>query len=238
VSRFALSHGMVLAAGLGTRMRPLTLSIPKPLIKVRGRSLLDHALDELVAAGASSAVVNVHYLADQVEAHLARRDDLSIVISDERDQLLDTGGGVRKALHKLGTDDFAVLNADNLWITNGPQALQQLMPHWDAARMDALLLLAPRARAIGYTRAGDFEIDNDGRLTRRKGDVADQVYASIMIAHPRLFADMPEGPFSTNLSWDRAIAQGRLFGHVFDGLWCDVGTPQTLALIDALPDPS
>ena len=236
MSRITLSHGMVLAAGLGTRMRPLTLHKPKPLIDVRGRTLLDHALDELVAAGSEHAVVNVHYLAEQIEAHVAMRHDLAITISDERDRLLDTGGGVRKALPLLGTDAFAVLNADNLWISQGPKALQQLLPHWHEARMDALLLLAPRHHAVGYTRAGDFELSDDGRLTRRHGTTADFVYASIMICHPRLFTHTPEGPFSTNICWDRAIAAGRLFGHVFDGIWCDVGTPETLALVDKMEE--
>lgn len=229
-----LAHGMVLAAGLGSRMRPLTLATPKPLIVARGRTLLDHALDELALAGATRAVVNVHYLAQQVEAHVARRHDLAIRISDERPALLDTGGGVKKALPWLGDAPFATLNADNVWLARSTPALAQLLPHWDDATMDALLLLAPREQAIGYTRAGDFEMDAEGRLTRRSAETASHVFASIQICHPRLFANTPDGAFSTNLCWDRAIRAGRLFGHVFDGRWCDVGTPQALAQVDAL----
>jgi N-acetyl-alpha-D-muramate 1-phosphate uridylyltransferase len=228
-----ITSAMILAAGLGTRMQPLTRTKPKPLIAVCGRTLLDHALDELPPAGIHHGVVNVHYLADQVEAHLAARADLRIDISNERDQLLETGGGVRKALPLLG-DAFAVLNADNIWRANGPSALAQLIPHWDADKMDALLLLTPRRTAIGYSRAGDFELANDGRLTRRSGEYATYVYASIQIAQAHMFEALPAGPVSTNIAWDSAIARGRLFGHVFDGLWADIGTPASIALAEAL----
>jgi N-acetyl-alpha-D-muramate 1-phosphate uridylyltransferase len=229
----APKSAMILAAGLGTRMRPLTLTKPKPLIVARGRTLLDHALDELSPAGIHTAVVNVHYMADQVEAHIAARRDLTISLSDERDQLLETGGGVRKALPLLG-DVFAVLNADNIWRTNNTPALAQLLPRWNADTMDALLLLTPRATAIGYSRAGDFELAADGRLQRRSGDFAPYVYASIQIAKAHMFAALPDGPVSTNIAWDAAIARGRLYGHVFDGQWCDIGTPASLALAEAL----
>ncbi len=229
----ALKSAMILAAGLGTRMRPLTLTTPKPLIMARGKTLLDHALDELPPAGIARAVVNVHYFADAVVAHVAARGDLQIKISDERTQLLETGGGVRKALPLLD-DVFAVLNADNIWRANGAAALAQLMPHWDADRMDALLLLAPRTTAIGYSRAGDFELTADGRLARRSGASAPYVYASIQIAKAHMFAALPEGPVSTNIAWDAALARGRLYGHVFDGVWCDIGTPESIALAQAL----
>jgi N-acetyl-alpha-D-muramate 1-phosphate uridylyltransferase len=228
-----ITSAMILAAGLGTRMRPLTLTKPKPLMTVCGRTLLDHALDELLPAGINHAVVNVHYLADQVEAHLAARQDLRIDISDERQQLLETGGGVRKALAKLGTI-FAVLNADNIWRANGPSALAQLIPHWNSDTMDALLLLTPRTHAIGYSRAGDFERGTDGHLTRRCGDHATYVYASIQIAQAHMFEALPEGPVSTNIAWDSAIARGRLFGCVFDGTWCDIGTPASIILAETL----
>jgi N-acetyl-alpha-D-muramate 1-phosphate uridylyltransferase len=231
-----LTHGMVMAAGLGTRMRPLTLNRPKPLLVARGRTLLDHALDELAAAGVNNAVVNVHYLAGQVIAHVTARQNISVRISDEQTQLLDTGGGVRKALPHLGKDVFAVLNSDNVWLTDTMPALSQLLPYWNDARMDALMLLVPREQAIGYDRAGDFEMDGEGRLSRRRGTQATYVWASIQLCHPRLFANTPEGPFSTNFCWDRAIAAGRLFGHVLDGRWCDVGTPAALDLVNALPD--
>ncbi len=228
-----LSSAMILAAGLGTRMQPLTLTTPKPLITVRGRTLLDHALDELPPAGIRHAVVNVHHFAAAVEAHVAARRDLAIDISDERAALLETGGGVRKTLPLLG-ETFAVLNADNIWQAHGTPALAQLLPHWDATRMDALLLLTPRTHAIGYTRAGDFELGTDGRLTRRSADTATYVYASIQIAKADIFAALPEGPVSTNMAWDAAIARGRLFGHVFDGVWCDIGMPASITLAEAL----
>lgn len=224
---------MILAAGLGTRMRPLTLTTPKPLIMARGKTLLDHALDELLAAGIQRAVVNVHYLADAIEAHVAARHDLHITISDERAQLLETGGGVRKALPLLG-DVFAVLNADNIWRAHGTAALAQLLPHWDAEKMDALLLLTLRSSAIGYSRAGDFELAADGRLARRRDETAPYVYASIQIAKAHMFAALPEGPVSTNIAWDAALARGRLYGHVFDGVWCDIGTPESIAMAQAL----
>jgi N-acetyl-alpha-D-muramate 1-phosphate uridylyltransferase len=224
---------MILAAGLGTRMRPLTLTTPKPLIMARGKTLLDHALNELPPAGIGRAVVNVHYLADAIEAHVAVRTDLNISISDERGQLLETGGGVRKALPLLG-DVFAVLNADNIWRANGTAALAQLLPHWDADKMDALLLLTPRSSAIGYSRAGDFELAADGRLARRSGQSAPYVYASIQIAKAPVFAALPEGPVSTNIAWDACLVRGRLYGHVFDGIWCDIGTPESIALAQAL----
>jgi N-acetyl-alpha-D-muramate 1-phosphate uridylyltransferase len=227
------TSAMILAAGLGTRMRPLTLTKPKPLIVVRGRTLLDHALDELAPADIQAAVVNIHYMADQVEAHVAARRDLTIRVSDERDQLLETGGGVRKALPLLG-DVFAVLNADNIWLGAGASALLQLLPHWDAGKMDALLLLTRRATAVGYSRAGDFELAADGRLQRRSGDFAPYVYASIQIAKAPMFAALPAGPASTNVAWDGAIARGRLYGHVFDGQWCDIGAPASIALAEAL----
>jgi N-acetyl-alpha-D-muramate 1-phosphate uridylyltransferase len=228
-----IDTAMILAAGLGTRMQPLTLTTPKPLIKAAGRALLDHALDELAPAGIGKAVVNVHHLAAQVEAHCRARQDVQISISDERALLLETGGGVRKALPHLG-ESFAVLNADNIWRADSLPALAQLLPHWDAARMDALLLLTPRDAAIGYSRAGDFELEKDGRVRRRHSDSATYVFASIQIAHRQLFEDLPDGPVSTNIAWDAAIGRGRLYGHVFDGLWCDVGTPESLALAEAL----
>jgi N-acetyl-alpha-D-muramate 1-phosphate uridylyltransferase len=203
------------------------------LIKVGGRTLLDHALDELPPANIRKAVVNVHYLPEQIEAHCAARADIDIHISDERDQLLDTGGGIRKALPILG-DSFAVLNSDNVWKSNGVPALAQLLPHWDATRMDSLLLLARRSEAVGYTRAGDFELDYDGRLRWREGETAPYVYASIYIARAEIFAELPEGPVSTLEAWRSSIAKGRVFGHIFDGIWCDIGTPQAIAPAEAI----
>jgi N-acetyl-alpha-D-muramate 1-phosphate uridylyltransferase len=229
----AIDSAMIMAAGLGTRMRPLTLDRPKPLIQVGGRTLLDHAMDELPPAGIHKAVVNVHYLSEQIEAYAQKRHDIDIHISDERDQLLDTGGGIRKALPFLG-NSFAVLNSDNVWKSNGVPALAQIMPLWDPERMDSLLLLARRDQAVGYTRAGDFELEADGRLRWRDGETASYVYASLYIARGEIFAELPEGPVSTLEAWRKSIAKGRVYGHVFDGIWCDIGTPEAIALAEAV----
>jgi N-acetyl-alpha-D-muramate 1-phosphate uridylyltransferase len=228
-----INTAMIMAAGLGTRMQPLTLTKPKPLIRVRGRTLLDHALDQLRPAGLHKAVVNVHYLPDQMEAHCAARQDVAITISDERAQLLETGGGVRKALPQLGAE-FAVLNSDNIWLANGTPALAQLLPHWNPATMDSLLLLARRETAVGYTRAGDFELGADGRLAWRSGATAPYVYASIYISQQSQFNMLPEGKVSTLVAWQESVKNGRLYGHIFDGTWCDIGSPESIALAEAL----
>jgi MurNAc alpha-1-phosphate uridylyltransferase len=221
---------MVLAAGLGKRMRPLTASRPKPLIEVAGQALLDHVLDKLAAAGVENVVVNVHYLADAVEAHLAKKaDSLKIAISDERGLLLETGGGMVKAAPLIDADPFLVVNSDNLWIDGPADTLKLLASHWDGSRMDALLLLVPHARAQNHGGRGDFHMDREGRLRRRgKAHVAPFVYTGIQIVSKRLLEGAPDGPFSTNLLWDRAIEEGRCFGAVHQGLWFDVGTPQSI----------
>jgi MurNAc alpha-1-phosphate uridylyltransferase len=222
---------MVLAAGLGKRMRPLTATRPKPMVEVAGRPLIDHCLDRLRAAGVKKAVVNVHYLADSLEAHLrAVPQDLEIAISDERAQLLETGGGMVHALPLLDADPFLVVNSDNLWIDGPVDALRLLAAAWDEARMDALLLLVPLARAYCHAGHGDFHMGAEGKLKRRKpGGVAPFVYTGIQIVSKRLFhGDMPAGPFSTNLLWDRAIAEGRLYGTAHEGLWFDIGAPQNI----------
>lgn len=227
---------MVLAAGLGKRMRPLTATRPKPLVEVAGKALLDHVLDRLRAAGIARAIVNVHYLADALEAHLKRRaGDMDIVISDERDQLLETGGGLVRAAPLIGDDRFLVVNSDNLWIDGPVDAIRLLDQRWDEATMDALLLVVPQARANGHNGMGDFHMDAAGRLSRRRpARVAPFVYTGIQIVSRRLLADAPEGPFSTNLLWNRAIAAGRLYGVVHQGLWFDVGTPGAIARTEAL----
>lgn len=227
---------MLMAAGLGKRMRPLTATRPKPLVEVAGRALIDHALDRVRAAGIRRVVVNVHYLADQLEAHLRRgARDLDVAISDERAALLETGGGVVKALPLLGEAPFFVANADNLWIDGPADTFRLLASRWDGAAMDALLLVVPQARATCHRGAGDFHMDAAGRLSRRRpGRVAPFVYTGIQLAHPRLFADAPLGAFSTNLLWDRAIAAGRLFGLVHQGLWFDVGTPAAVPVAEAV----
>lgn len=218
---------MVMAAGLGKRMRPLTATRPKPLVEVAGKAMLDHVLDRLRAAGVERIVVNVHYLADSIEAHLKQSArDLEVAISDERQMLLETGGGLKKALPLIDGDPFLAVNSDNFWVDGPSDALKLLASHWDDGRMDALLLLVPHARAGNHSGLGDFHMDALGRLKRRTAaKVAPFVYTGIQILSKRLLADAPDGVFSTNLLWDRAIAQGRCFGVVHQGLWFDVGTP-------------
>jgi MurNAc alpha-1-phosphate uridylyltransferase len=228
---------MVMAAGLGKRMRPLTATQPKPLIKVAGKALIDHVFDRLRAAGVKRAVVNVHYLADAIEAHLrARIKDIEIVISDERGQLMETGGGLVQARELIGDKPFIVVNSDNLWLDGPTDTIRSLAAAWDDAAMDALLLLVPLARANCHAGQGDFHLDQQGRITgrRKPGRVAPFVYTGLQILSPRVIADWPEGPFSTMLFWERAIAAGRAYGFVHEGLWFDVGTPQAVKQVEAM----
>ncbi len=228
---------MVMAAGLGKRMRPLTATRPKPLIEVAGRPLIDHVFDRLRAAGVKRAVVNVHYLADALEAHLKNRvKGIEITVSDERKRLMETGGGLIQARDLLGDGPVLVVNSDNLWIDGPADAIRELAALWDDARMDALLLLVPLARAANHRGRGDFTLAADGRITGRRGrrSVAPFVFTGVQILSPRLFADAPEGPFSTNLFWDRAIEAGRAFGVVHQGLWFDVGTPEAIPRTEAV----
>lgn len=226
---------MIMAAGLGKRMRPLTATRPKPLIEVAGKALLDHVLDHLHAAGVKKVVVNVHYLADAVEAHLAaRKHGLEVVISDERKLLMETGGGLIQAADLIDADPFLAVNSDNFWVDGPADALKLLASHWDDSRMDALLLLVPLARARNHRGMGDFHMDRQGRLRRRdKSRVAPFVFTGIQILSKRLLRDAPEGPFSTNILWNRAIEEGRCFGAVHQGLWFDVGTPRSIKLTEA-----
>ncbi len=220
--------GMVLAAGLGTRMRPITEHTPKPLVEVGGRSLLDRAIDQLVQAGVRTIVVNVHYLAEQIEQHLSGRGDAEFNISDERDMLLDTGGGIAKALGVLGPDPFYVSNGDSLWFDGPEPLLEALNLHWRDAEMDCLLALASKD-SLGYDGAGDFTCDCSGRLRRAtSGESEALVNTGIYLVHPRLFAKAPQEPFSMNLLWDRATEAGRLFGQVVEGTWMHIGTPEAL----------
>ena len=226
-----LETAMVLAAGLGKRMRPLTATRPKPLVEVAGKPLLDHVMDRLRAAGIKRAVVNVHYLADALEAHVLNRvQGIEIAVSDERAKLLETGGGLVKALPLIADDPFLVVNSDNLWIDGPMDTIRALAARWDDAKMDALLLLVPQSRAFCHGGQGDFHLDTMGRISRRKpgGRIAPFVYSGIQIVSHRLLADPPEGAFSTNILWDRAIAAGRLFGQTHQGLWFDVGTPPAI----------
>jgi len=226
---------MIMAAGLGKRMRPLTATKPKPLIAVAGKALLDHVLDRLRGAGVKKVVVNVHYLADAVEAHLAsRKHGLEVVISDERKLLMETGGGLVQAADLIDSDPFLAINSDNLWIDGPADTLRLLASHWDDKKMDALLLLVPLARAQNHRGIGDFHMDRQGRLRRRdKSRVAPFVFTGIQILSKRLLRDAPAGPFSTNVLWNRAIAEGRCFGAVHQGLWFDVGTPRSIKLTEA-----
>jgi MurNAc alpha-1-phosphate uridylyltransferase len=220
---------MVLAAGLGKRMRPITVTTPKPLVEVAGRALIDRALDALAAAGVETAIVNVHYLADLVSVHVARRKSPKIIISDERSGLLDTGGGIVKALPLLGPAAFYLLNSDSFWIEGARPNLEWLSAGWRDDSMDALLLVAPTVRTVGYQGRGDFRMDPAGRIVRRpEREVVPFVYAGAAILHPRLFASAPSGPFSLNLLFNNAIEAGRLFGARLDGLWFHVGTPDAI----------
>ena len=224
---------MLLAAGLGKRMQPLTLTRPKPLIEVAGRSLADHVLDRLEAAGVERVVVNVHYFADQMEAHLAARPRPPTVISDERAGLLDSGGGVLKALPLLGTAPFIVCNSDSFWI-EGPRAnLKTLKTRWNPATMDILMLVAATATSVGFDGKGDYALDCHGRLRRRKeGEVVPFAYAGVLLIKPELFEGMP-AIFSLNRLFDAAEAKGRLFGQRLDGVWLHVGTPEAIAQAEA-----
>jgi len=220
---------MILAAGIGKRMRPITATVPKPLVEVGGRALIDYALDRLERAGVETAVVNVHYLADLVRVHVGKRKKPKVVISDERDKLLDTGGGVAKALPHLGEEPFYVINSDSFWIEGPRPNLDWLAGGWHGDRMDALLLLASTVRSVGYQGRGDFRMDPAGRLSRRpEREVAPFAYAGAAILHPRFFADCPAGAFSLNRLFDRAIEADRLFGVRMDGVWLHVGTPETI----------
>ncbi|KTT70849.1 mannose-1-phosphate guanylyltransferase [Sphingomonas endophytica] len=228
---------MVMAAGVGKRMRPLTATRPKPLIEVGGRTLIDHNFDRLRAAGVERAVVNVHYLADALEAYLHHRvHGIEVIVSDERAQLMETGGGIVKAMPLLGDDPFLVVNADNLWLDGPTDAIRQLAARWDDAAMDALLLMVPYARAHNHGGQGDFHLAADGRISgrRKPGRVAPFVFTGVQILSPRLIRDWPEGPFSTNVFWDRAIAGGRAYGLVHQGLWSEINVPGAVKRTEAL----
>ncbi len=227
-----VSHtAMVMAAGLGKRMRPLTATRPKPLVHLAGKPLIDHCLDKLWDAGICNVVVNVHYLADLLESHLGSVSyPIHIRISDERDGLLETGGGLIKALPLIDEDPFFVLNSDNIWMDGPQNVFAQLSEQWDPEKMDALLLVVPNQRACNYRGQGDFALAADGRLARRTPrKVAPFVFTGIQLMSKKLITDPPQDTFSTNIIWDRAIAEGRLFGAVHQSLWFDVGTPASIA---------
>ena len=227
---------MVLAAGLGKRMRPLTEATPKPLIRIAGKALLDHGLDALAAAGVETAVVNVHHLGGQIVRHVAGRAAPAVAISDESDLLLDSAGGIVRALPLLGRDPFVILNADTFWIDRDGADLERLALAWDGARMDILLMLAPPGHATGHSGGADFRIAPDGRLTRAEGAEGAEdglIYAGVGILDPRIFAGARAEPHSLNLYFDRAIAAGRLWGQVMRGHWITVGTPEAIPAAEA-----
>lgn len=227
-------RAMVLAAGIGIRMRPLTDRMPKPLVRVGGRALIDYVLDRLADGGVERAVVNVHHFADQIERHLDGRQRPAVMISDEREQLLDTGGGIVKSLAMLGDDPFFVVNADTIWIEGVRPNFERLAAAFDPTTMDVLLLLAPTATSIGYEGRGDFTLAADGRLRRRgEREIVPFVYAGAGILAAALFDNAPAGPFSLTRLFDRAEAQGRLYGLRLEGLWMHVGTPAAIAEAEA-----
>jgi N-acetyl-alpha-D-muramate 1-phosphate uridylyltransferase len=224
-----LDTAMVLGAGLGTRMGESPL--PKPLVALAGKALIDHVLDRLADAGINRAVVNLHHRADLIELHLSARTRPAITFSDERAALLDTGGGVKKALPLLGPGEFLINNADSLWIEGVGGNLARLAAAWDEARMDCLMMLAPLARSHGYSGRGDFALESGGRIRRRRveQEILPFAFTGVSLAHPRLFAGSPEHAFSLNDVWNRAILAGRAYGLRMEGVWMHVGTPAALA---------
>ena len=221
--------GMVLAAGLGTRMRPITNTLPKPLVEVAGQTLLDYALDALSRANINRAIINVHYLADQIEDHLQRRDLPKVEISDERALLLDSGGGVKRALSGEPDGTVVILNADSFWVDEDKPNISRLLDRWDPTRMDKLLLLARPFQATGYDGVGDFFMDDEGALTRRgSSPSAPYVYAGAIVTKVSSLMAVPEDVFSLNRLFDQSIASNRLYGCPLDGLWLHVGTPESI----------
>ena len=221
---------IVLAAGLGKRMLPITATMPKPLVKVAGQTLIDFALDRLHEAGMETVVVNVHHFADMLEAHLRTRERPRIVVSDERGALLETGGGVKKALPLLGDEPFVTFNSDSMWVEGPEPNLKRLVAAWDPDRMDILMLVAPLSTSVGYEGRGDFHRDESGRLSRRgSAETAPFVYAGVAVVKPELVAGTPDGAFSANAFYDRAIARERLYGLPLVGQWLHVGEPHTIA---------
>jgi len=224
---------MVLAAGLGKRLRPITETLPKPLLPIAGATLLDRGLDSLAAAGVGTAVVNVHHLGDQIVRHVAGRARPKVVVSDESGRLLDSAGGIVKALPLLGAAPFFILNADTFWIDEAEPGLGRLALAWDDASMDILLMLARTVDATGHSGGTDFVIGADGRLARAHGDPAGLIYAGAGILHPRIFAGAAAEPHSLNLYFDRALEAGRLYGAPMRGRWITVGTPDAIPLAEA-----
>lgn len=227
-------RAMIMAAGLGTRMRPLTETLPKPLVSVQGKPLIDHVIDRLVQAGVTMIVVNVHYRAEMIEEHLSKRKDVEIRISDERGELLDSGGGIYRALHYFEGEPFFHVNSDTVWVEGTGRALEGLKARWNPNSMDALMLLAPTVHTVCYNGSGDFMMDAEGRLSRvPEHHIAPFVWMSVEIVHPRLFDDTAGGKFSINPLWDKAIANGRLYGMRLDGVWMHIDRPDAVTASEA-----
>ncbi len=224
-----IHRAMIMAAGYGTRMRPLTNTMPKPLVKVQGKALIDHVIDRLVAVGVDTIVVNIHYMGDQIAAHLKNRKDAEFIISDETDTLLDSGGGIFKALSHFKGEPFFHANADTVWVEGASHALPRLVDAWKPEEMDALMLLASTVTTVCYDGRGDFMMDADGRLSRvPEGRVSPFVWMSMEILHPRVFDGVTETKFSINPLWNKAIAKGRLFGQRLDGVWMHIDRPDAV----------
>ena len=224
-----ITRAMIMAAGFGTRMRPLTNNIPKPLVKVRGKALLDYVIDRLIEDGVKTIVINVHYMGDQIREHVAKRKDAEFIISDESDAILDSGGGIFKALPHFKNEPFYHANADTVWVEGAAHALPRLRAAWDGDKMDALMLLAPTVTTVCYDGRGDFMMDPEGRLSRvPEGRISPFVWMSIEILHPRLFAGVTETKFSINPLWNKAIAKGRLYGQRLDGVWMHIDRPDAV----------
>jgi MurNAc alpha-1-phosphate uridylyltransferase len=225
---------MVLAAGLGTRMRPLTDERPKPLIEVAGKALIDYSLDRFAAFGVAKAVVNIHHFPDMLVAHLSQRNAPEIVISDERSLLLETGGGLKKARAALEPGPVFCTNTDAILVdAPGEEACRALARRWDNDSMDALLLLSSHENASGYAGAGDFDLDTDGRIRFREGPRAPYIFTGLQILSLSLLDGAPDGPFSTRLLWEKANAEGRLFGTVYRGRWMHVGDPGAIRVAES-----
>ncbi len=232
-SIIAPTQAMVLAAGLGLRMRPITNKTPKPLIKVNKRTLIDHALDRLVEGGVTDVVVNLHYFGEQIERHLGLRNDLNIAYSWEAEERLETGGGIKQALKQLGPDPFWVVNSDSVWLNGPTDTMLRMRQIWNEECMDGLLLLHSTVDAYGYNGKGDFNADAVGKLTRKQeNEVTPWLYTGIQLLHPRLFKGAPDGPFSLNVLYDQALENERLYGMVHDGEWFEVGTPEGLGQVE------
>lgn len=228
-----LKRAMVLAAGFGVRLRPITDTTPKPLVKVLGRTMIDRTIDRLIDAGVETIVVNTHHLSEQIHDHLKKRDDVEILFSPE-EQILETGGGIANALDKLGDEPFFACNGDTLWLNGSQDALKRMLRHWDDEKMDGLLMQHSTVDAYGYDGIGDFCVDPLGLLSRRpEGEVSPYLFTGVQILHPRLFKGAPNGAFSMNVLYDSSIETGRLYGMIHDGEWFHIGTPDALEEAEA-----